>query len=116
MSKEVVYLLGKNPLIRRPVGVGLVIVIAHYRVTRNAERGEGILDQGQLRGRAVVGKIATEKAKLCGRSARFHLTHNIIEPWAARVFQSVQVVYCDECEIVMGRSVCAVQAARPNTE
>ena len=38
-------------------------------MTWNAERGEGILDQGQLRGRAVFGKVAAEKAKLC-RGAR----------------------------------------------
>ena len=91
-------------------------MIAHYGVIRNAERGEGILDQDQLRRRAVVRKVATEKAKLRCRRACFHLTHNIIEPRAARVFQSVQMIYRDECEIVMGRSVCATQAARPNTE
>jgi hypothetical protein len=38
-------LFRKNLLISRPVGVGLVVVIAHYGVTWNAERGEGILDQ-----------------------------------------------------------------------
>ena len=91
-------------------------MIAHNGVTRNAERGEGILDQGQLRGRAVLGKVAAEKAKLCGRRARFHLAHHIIEPRAARVFQGVQVVYGDECEIVVRRSVCAAQTARPKTE
>jgi hypothetical protein len=69
-----------------------------------------------LRGRAVVGKVATEKAKLCRGRARFHLAHHIIEPRTARVFQGVQVIYRDKCEIVGGRSVCAAQAARPNTK
>jgi hypothetical protein len=91
-------------------------VIAYHRVTWNAERGEGIVDQRQLRGRAVFDKVATEKAKLCGLRARFHLAHHIIEPWAARFFESVQIVYRDECEIAGGRSVCARQTARPNTK
>jgi hypothetical protein len=91
-------------------------VIPDHGVTRNAEPGEGILNQGQLRGRTVFGKVATEKAKLGSGRARFHLAHHIIEPWAARVFQSVQIVYRDECEIVGARSVCAAEATRPNTE
>ena len=78
-------------------------MIAHHGMTWNAERGEGILDQGQLRERTVFGKVATEKAKLCGRRARFHLAHDIIEPRAARFFESVQIVYRDECEIVHGQ-------------
>jgi hypothetical protein len=82
-------------------------VIAHHGVTWNAERGEGILDQRQLRGRAVLGKVATEKAKLGGWRARFHLAHHVIEPRPARFFESVQIVYRDECEIVMGRRICA---------
>jgi hypothetical protein len=94
----------------------LVIVVAHHGVTWNAERGKGILDQGQLRRRAVVGKVASEQTKLCGGRARFHLARHVIEPRAARFFESVQVVYRDECEIVGARSVCAAQAARPNTE
>ena len=77
---------------------------------------EGVLDQGQLRGRAAFGKVAAEKAKLCRGRARFHLTHHFIEPRAARFFESVQIVYRDECEIVVGRRVCAAQATRPNTE
>jgi hypothetical protein len=94
----------------------LVVVIAHRGVTWNAERGEGILDQGQLRGRAVFGKVAPEKAKLCGGRARFHLAHHFIEPRTARFLESVQIVYRDECEILGGRRFCAAQTARPNTE
>jgi hypothetical protein len=91
-------------------------VIADHGVTWNAERGEGILDQGQLRECAIFGKVAAEKVKLCRGRARFHLAHHIIEPRTARVFQGVQIVYRDECEIIVSRSVCAAQAARPNTE
>ncbi len=91
-------------------------MIAHHGVTWNAERGEGILDQDQLRGPAVFGKVAAEKAKLCGGRARFHLAHHLIEPRTARFLESVQIVYRDECEIMGGRSVCAAQATRPNTE
>src|ERR1700745_4283335 len=93
-----------------------MVVIAHHGVTWDAERGERILDQAQLRGRAVVGKVATEKAELSRRRARFHLTHHLIEPGTARWFQSVQIVYCDECEIITGRRVFAAEAAGPKTE
>ena len=85
VSKRVIDLFRKNPLIRRPISGGLVVVIPHNGVTRNAERGEGILDQGQLRGRAVLGKVAAEKAKLCGRCARFHLAHHIIDTGGTRL-------------------------------
>src|SRR6266550_2412758 len=82
----------------------------------NAERGEGILDQGQLRGRAGVGKVAAEKTKLGHGRARFHLTHNIVEPRTARWFQSVQIVYGDKCEIITGRRVGAAETTGPKPE
>jgi len=91
-------------------------VIADHGVTWDAERGEGILDQRQLRGRSVFSQIAAEKAKLCRGRARFHLAHDLIEPRAARSRKSVQVVYRDECEIIASRSVCAAETARPKTE
>ena len=91
-------------------------MIAYHGVSRNPERGKGILEQGQLRGRAVLGKVAAEKAKLGHGRARFHLTHNIVEPGTARWFQSVQIVYGDKCEIITGRRVRAAEASGPKSE
>src|SRR4029077_8070239 len=85
-------------------------------MARNAERGEGILDQVQLRGRAGVGKVAAEQAKLGHGRARFHLTHNIVEPRTARWFQSVQIIDGDKCEIITGRRVRAAETSRPKSE
>src|SRR4029077_2261957 len=85
-------------------------------MARNAERGEGILDQGQLHGRAGVGKVAAEKTKLGHGRARFHLTYNIVEPRTAGWFRSVQIVYSDECEIISRRRVFAAEASGPKPE
>ena len=62
---------------------------------------EFLINKSQLRGRAVFGQVATNKAKLCGGRARFHSAHHVIEPRTARFFESVQIVYRDECEIVV---------------
>src|SRR4029077_5219842 len=85
-------------------------------VTGNAEGGEGIFYQGQLRGCAILGQIATEEAELGRGRAFFHLTDNVIEPGTAGCFESVQVVYRDEDEITVRRRVCAPEAAGPKTE
>src|SRR5262249_62413969 len=58
MIEGVIDLVRKNPLVRGTIGIGEVIVIADNGVTRNAEGGEGLFDDGQLRRRAVVGEIA----------------------------------------------------------
>jgi hypothetical protein len=85
-------------------------------VACNTERGERFLDQGQLRGRAVVGLVATEQAKLSARRARFHLTHDLIEPGTAGWFESVQIVYRDKCEIISRRRVFAAESTGPKPE
>jgi len=69
-----------------------------------------------LRWRAGVGKVAAEKAKRGHGRARFHLTHNIVEPRMARWFQSVQIVYGDKCEIVSRRRVFAAESTGPKPE
>jgi hypothetical protein len=69
-----------------------------------------------LRGRAAVGLVATEQAKLSGRRARFHLTHDLIEPGTASWFESVQVVYGDEREIIGSGSVPTTESTGPKPE
>src|SRR5215831_7285771 len=58
MVEGVIDLTRKNLLVSGTVRIGEIVVIADDCVTGNAERGEGLFNDGQLRGGAVVGEIA----------------------------------------------------------
>ena len=58
LVEGVIDLARKNLLVSGTVGIGEIVVIADDCVTGNAERGEGLFNDGQLRGCAVVGEIA----------------------------------------------------------
>src|ERR1051325_101405 len=58
MVERVIDLARKNLLVSRTVGIGEIVVIADDCMTGNAERGEGLFNDGQLREGAVVGEIA----------------------------------------------------------
>src|SRR6478672_8964144 len=57
MIEGVVDLARKDLLVSGTVGIGEMVVIADDCVTRNAKRGEGLFDDRQLRGGAIVGEI-----------------------------------------------------------
>ena len=58
MVETVIDLARKNLLVSGTVRIGEIVVIADDCVTGNAERGEGLFNDGQLLGCAVVGEIA----------------------------------------------------------
>ena len=111
----VVDLLGKNPLVGQTVAPGNVIMVANHDMNGDLEFGEGVANPGQLRRRSLIGQIASEQTELGLGRTLFHLNDDLFEPRAAGRLTKVQVVYCDEGELLI-RSFRAQKTAWPKTK